>query len=121
MFFGSVTTDTGRPRGRATFTQRKNTPFQAMAADGAKIALWELFRAGYKLVAFVHDEFVVELSENCDHTAEAKRIDDICCRAMEQVTGTIPIQCEYALSACWSKEAEIVVDERGRLQVWQPA
>ena len=115
LFFGTVTTVTGRPRGQATFTQRKNTPFQATAADGAKIALWKLFRAGYKIVAFVHDEFVIELPTDADHTKEAKRIDEICCRSMEQVTGTVPIECEYALSYRWSKDAEAVWDEDGRL------
>ena len=120
LFFGTVTTVTGRTRGRATFTQRKNTPFQATAADGAKIALWAMYRAGYKLVAFVHDEFVIELPESCDYTSEAKRIDRICCRSMEQVTGTVPIECEYAISTCWSKQAEAVWTDRGQLVVWQP-
>ncbi len=120
LFFGTVTTVTGRPRGQATFTQRKNTPFQANAADGTKIALWKLFRAGYKLVAFVHDEFVIELPEDGDHTTEAKRIDDICCRSMEQVTGKIPISCEYSLSRRWYKEAEAVFDDEGQLLVWEP-
>lgn len=118
LFFGTVTTITGRPRGRATFTQRKNTPFQAAAADGCKIALWKLFRAGYKVVAFVHDEFVIELPENCDFTQEAIRIDQICCRSMEQVTGDVPIECEYAVSYCWSKDAEAVWDNDGRLVPW---
>lgn len=120
LFSGTVTTVTGRPRGRATFTQRKNTPFQGMAADGAKMALWQLFRAGFKVVCFVHDEFVVELPVACDHGAEAERIDLICCRAMEQITGTVPIETEYAVATCWSKQAELVRDEHGRIQVWRP-
>ena len=67
LFFGTVTTATGRVRGRATFTQRKNTPFQGMAADGTKIALWNLYKTGYRIVAFVHDEFVIELPLDADH------------------------------------------------------
>ena len=121
LFFGTVTTTTGRPRGAATFTQRKNTPFQANAADGAKIALWKLFREGYKVVAFVHDEFVIELPADADHAKEAQRIDDICCRSMEQITGTVPIACEYSLSRRWYKQAEAVFDDQGRLLVWDPS
>ena len=121
LFFGTVTTVTGRPRGQATFTQRKNTPFQANAADGAKIALWRLFRAGYRIVAFVHDEFVIELSEDADHSSEARRIDDICCTSMEQITGNVPIACEYSLSHRWYKQAEAVFDDEGRLLVWEPS
>ena len=120
LFFGTVITETGRPRGRATFTQRRNTPFQGMAADGAKIALWELHKAGYRTVAFVHDEFLIELPEQEDYRQDAKQIDHICCQAMQQVTGTVPIECEYALAYWWSKEAAAVWDEQGRLVVWQP-
>ena len=36
--------------------------------------------------------------------AEAQRIDEICCRSMEQITGTVPIACEYALSRRWYKQ-----------------
>jgi DNA adenine methylase len=118
LFFGTVITATGRARGIATFTQRRNTPFQGMAADGTKIALWNLYKAGYRIVAFVHDEFVVELPEDVDYAKEATRIDEICCRSMEEVTGSVPIGCEYALSRRWSKDAAEVWDEDGRLVPW---
>ncbi len=39
---------------------------------------------------------------------------------MERVTGTVPIECEFALSTCWSKEAQMLVDGQGRLKVWKP-
>ena len=119
LFLGTLTTLTGRVRGQATYTQRCNTPFQGLASDGCKLALWELHKAEYRVIAFVHDEFVVELPKDADWTAEAKRIDRICCDSMETVTGTVPIQCEYALSHNWSKDAEAVWDENGRLIPWQ--
>ncbi len=118
LFFGSVLTSTGRVRGRATFTQKRNTPFQGMAADGAKLALWDLHKAGYHVVAFVHDEFVIELPEHADHTQEAATINHICCKTMEQVTGAVPVGCEYALCYRWSKEAEAVFSDEGRLLPW---
>lgn len=120
LFFGTVTTVTGRSRGQATFTQRKNTPFQANAADGAKIALWNLFRAGYKTVAFVHDEFVLELPESGDLDLAAQRVNKICCDSMQQLTGTVPIECEYAVATCWSKRAELLYDDAGKIRVWKP-
>ena len=78
LFLGTVVTNTGRVRGAATFTQRRNTPFQAMAADGTKLALWELHKHGYHVVAFIHDEFVIALAEHADHAKEAQAIDRIC-------------------------------------------
>jgi DNA polymerase I-like protein with 3'-5' exonuclease and polymerase domains len=56
-YFPSATI-TGRIRGACRYTNGKNTPFQGLAADGAKIALWELERQGFNPLMFVHDEIV---------------------------------------------------------------
>jgi DNA polymerase family A len=115
LFRAGVTTLTGRVRGRVGFTQARNTPFQGLAADGAKLALYELIRADYRVVAFVHDEVVVELPEDADHAAEARRVESIMNRAMEMVTGNVPVAVEFALSRRWSKRAKAVFDPEGRL------
>lgn len=121
LFFGPVVTLTGRLRGRVGFSQARNTPFSGLAADGAKLALWGLYRAGFRTVAFVHDEALIELPEEADHTEEAKRIDSILCEAMEQLTGSVPIACEYALADRWYKGAEAIFDDQGRLRRWLPS
>ena len=109
LFYTGVTTLTGRVRGRVGFTQARNTPFQGLASDGAKLALWALIRAGYRVVAFIHDEIVIELPEvGVDHAAEARRIEEIMNDSMERVTGAVPVACEYALSRRWSKNAKAV-------------
>ena len=120
LFFSPVVTPTGRLRGRVGFSQSRNTPFQGLAADGAKIALWGLYKAGYRAVAFVHDEVLIELPKAANHTEEAKRIDVILCGSMEQLTGSIPIACEYALADRWYKQAEAVFDSKGELTLWNP-
>jgi len=101
------------------YTAARNTPFQGLAANGAKRALWQLLRAGYRVVAFVHDEVLIELPIQADHTAEARRINRILCQAMQEFTGSIPIQCEYALAQRWHKAAEAVF-ENGKLMPWSP-
>ena len=98
----------------------RNTPFQGIAGDGAKLALWGLYRAGFRAVAFVHDEVLIELPIGSDHAAAAKRIDRILCETMEELTGSIPIACEYALSDPWYKAAEAVFNEKGQRQLWKP-
>lgn len=120
LFFSPVATITGRLRGKVSFSQSRNTSFQGLAADGAKLALWNLYQAGFRSVAFVHDEVLIELPINSDHTAQAARIDKILCNAMRELTGSVPIACEYALCDRWYKEAVAVFDEDGRLQRWQP-
>ena len=120
LFFSPVVTITGRLRGKVGFSQSRNTPFQGIAADGAKIALWNLFRSGFRVVAFIHDEFLIELPVDSDHTEEASRIDRILCDSMKQLSGTVPISCEYALSDRWYKEAEAVFDDKKKLRLWKP-
>ena len=118
LFRSGVTTLTGRIRGRVGFAQARNTPFQGLAADGAKNALWNLTREGFRVVAFIHDEVIVELPDDADHTAEAIRIENIMNRSMKVVAGDVPVACEYALSRRWSKDAKAIFDD-GRLVPWE--
>jgi len=120
LLYSPVATPTGRIRGQVPFTAARNTPFQGLAADGAKLAMWNLLLAGYRVVAFVHDEFVIELPVDADHTQEAQRINAICCGSMQQVVGDIPIACEFSLSDRWYKQATAVWDADGTLKIWQP-
>jgi DNA polymerase I-like protein with 3'-5' exonuclease and polymerase domains len=115
-----VATPTGRIRGGVGFTAARNTPFQGLAADGAKLAMWELVKAGYRIAAFVHDEFVIELPAQADHTAAAQQVERICCTAMQQLLGDIPVSCEYALADRWYKQAAAVTDNAGKLTTWKP-
>ena len=116
----TVWTLTGRMRKGVTYTMARNTPFSGLAADGAKLAMWQLLRAGYRVVAFVHDEFIIELPADADHTAQAGHVEHICCQAMQQLVGDIPIECEYALAERWYKQATAVRDPDGKLIPWQP-
>ena len=120
LLHSPVATPTGRIRGQVAFTAARNTPFSGLAADGAKLAMWNLLLAGYRVVAFIHDEFVIELPLDADHTREAERVNGICCSSMQQVVGNIPVACEYSLTDRWYKQATAVRDADGKLRVWQP-
>jgi hypothetical protein len=122
LFGGGVATLTGRIRGGVTFCQARNTPFQGLAADGAKLALWRLVAEGYRVVGFVHDEILVELPDEGGFVSEAKvaRVKEIMCRAMEEVlVGEVPVNCEATVSTCWSKDAKLIVRD-GRVIPWEP-
>jgi hypothetical protein len=69
-----VFTLTGRLRSQTTFCSSRNTLFQGPAADGAILALWLVWRAGYKVIDFVHDQLVIE-SPADDHVGD--RIADV--------------------------------------------
>jgi len=103
FFGGPAFTLTGRVRGGCTYTQIKNSPFQGLAADGAKLALWRLLRAGFSIIAFIHDEIIVELPA-ATAAADAPRVDAILNAAMEEVMqGLVPSGVEGRLAECWQK------------------
>ena len=122
LFAQDVATLTGRIRGGVDYGPSRNTPFQGLAADGAKLALWRLVREGFRVVGFVHDEVLVELPDEGGFVSEEKivRIKEIMCGEMEEVLGgNVPVDCEATLSTCWSKHARLIVRE-GKVFPWSP-
>lgn len=115
---GPSFTLTGRLRANATYTARHNTCFQGLAADGAKLALWRLWRAGYRLVNFIHDEVLIELPEAMDLNEHVERVTQLMINGMLEVVPDIRISVECVATDCWSKDAQAVYDSHGRLEVW---
>jgi hypothetical protein len=115
-----VFTFTGRLRANATFAARHNTVFQGLAADGAKLALWQLWRAGYQIVNFIHDEILVEIPKGSNLTLHAEVIRQLMIDGMMQVVPDVRIEVQYAVSGAWAKSAEVTFDDKGRLTVWTP-
>lgn len=119
----------GRVRGQCTYTQSCNTRFQGLAADGAKLALFNvMYEAfadrdsplyGARGGAFIHDEIMLEVPE--DRAADAAvRLSEIMVETMKIFTPDIRIEAEPALMRRWYKEAEPVYDEDGKLIPWEP-
>jgi DNA polymerase I-like protein with 3'-5' exonuclease and polymerase domains len=115
-----VFTLTGRLRANATYSARHNTIFQGLAADGAKQALWLLWRAGYRIVNFVHDQVLVEVPAHEDLQAHADRVRQWMIAGMQRVVPDVRVEVQYAATNRWYKAAEAVRDVRGRLLLWEP-
>jgi hypothetical protein len=100
LFATTAITMTGRVRGACTYTQARNTPFQSLAADGAKRALWRLVREKFHVVAFVHDEIVLEV----DSSEEALKAKEIMESEMHAaMDARVPVECSMAISPVWEK------------------
>ncbi len=112
---------TGRVRAACSYTESRNGPFQGLAADGAKLALYALMRAGHRVVAFVHDEVLVDVPESDDYRAAANDIANIMIEAMREVCPDVKIQTEYAVMRRWRKDAKAEYDEEGRLIPYEDA
>jgi hypothetical protein len=103
LYHQCVATLTGRIRAGVGYTDGRNTPFQSLCADGAKLALWNLLYAGYDVYAFVHDETLVQVPAQ-GAEEHGRRIRDIKVRAMEEVMGHgVPAECDWVVADCWTK------------------
>ena len=79
----------------------KNTPFQSLAADGAKLALWNLLHAGFDVYGFVHDEILVDLPLE----AAEPRVESSGHHGAFDGGGPegIPADCEWKICPRWAK------------------
>jgi hypothetical protein len=99
----TAATLTGRLRAGLPYTASKNTPFQSLAADGAKLALWNLLYAGFDVCGFIHDEILVQLPVGTAEEA-ARQVQALLVRSMETVMGQgIPAACARVVADCWRK------------------
>lgn len=99
----SVFTWTGRLRANATFCSARNCIFQGLAADGAIMALWYVWRAGYRIVDFVHDQIVVEAPADNWVLARAQHIEHLMKQGMLTVVPGMLVKVETVVSRSLNK------------------
>ena len=107
LFSERTETITGRIQSKATYCQARNSRFQGLAGDGAKLALFELFKRGIRVVAFIHDEIVIEVPEGSDYRSRRDELMEVMKTSMQQVVPDVEIRvhCNGVMKH-WSKEVE---------------
>lgn len=125
-----VIVQSGFKRGAVGYTNAANTYFQGLAAHASKAALFETSRRCYNVrdswlygsrpVNFVHDEIVCETPLFVAHEA-AQELETLMVEQMQRYTPDIPVAATAALMFNWSKDAEPVHNEDGRLVPWEAA
>lgn len=119
----------GRMRGGCSFTKFCNQNFQGIVANWAKFAAWLVSREchvvresplyGSHLVAFNHDELVIETPRHRAHEA-AMRLKELVELAGRHYIKHVRVEADVFLSAHLYKAAKAVTDEAGRLVEWVP-
>jgi len=118
---------TGRLRGGLSYTAAANNYFQGVASDLAKRALFAVTQACYceptsplyqsRVVAFIHDEILLEVPEDRAHEAAFETVR-LMVREASIVCPDVPFEAEPALCERWDKNMEPVF-ENGRLVPWK--
>lgn len=101
---GGVMTATGRVRNKAGYTAKRNTIFQGLAADGAKFAMWKLWRRGFRIVNFVHDEFLIEVSDDSNVAAKCGEIEWLMQQGMGEVLPGLPVRINTKVMRRWESD-----------------
>ena len=122
----------GMIRRNCFYTEATNgAALQTPTAEGAKISLWNLARAlydatvssilrGCHMLAFVHDEVIVEIPHDEVMHERGFEIAKIMREGMQKVMTQVKVGASPACMFRWNKDAETVLDSNGRLQVWTP-
>lgn len=97
---GMVYTLTGRARGNTSYCAVANTPFQGLGSDMAKLALYKLTKAGFKIVNFIHDECILEQDISMDRYEEAC---SLMVEAGRKVAPDLKIEVEGGRAPRWIK------------------
>ncbi len=123
---------TRRFRGGASYCAACNNGFQALGADCAKNAGWNISRCLYtshasplfnaRMVAFVHDEFILETSEGPtahDAALELAKLMREGANVYLPDVQLVAAKMKPLLMKRWSKKAKPLFDQEGRLVPWQ--
>lgn len=128
----AYTTPMGAYRAACAYTSAANGSFlQTPTAEGAKMAVFDVVRACYdtsrpgpllgcRPLDFIHDEILTEIPEDGFEHERAAAIEAKMVDAMSAIFPRLPVRVESALMRRWRKQAELVIDENGRLAVWEP-
>jgi hypothetical protein len=100
----AVFTCTGRLRANATFCSSRNCIFQGLAADGAILGLWSIWRAGYSIVSFVHDQVIVEVRADDNVPAHVAAIESRLIQGMRAVTPELRVRVESVVTQSLNKK-----------------
>lgn len=96
-------TITGRVRANADYCASKNCPFQGLAADGNKLALFNLEKAGFRPLIFIHDEIICE-EPVYHHKSRFEEMKKIMIDSMKMVVPDVDIKVEGHILDKWEKK-----------------
>lgn len=109
---------TGRVCRNRGYCQGKNYHFQSLAADIAKLAGYNLLKKSYKLVGFIHDEFLIEIPLTEDLKQVEHDVIQEMLNAAKELSPNVKYSVEGTYMQLWSKNAKTIINEDGSYTPW---
>jgi DNA polymerase I-like protein with 3'-5' exonuclease and polymerase domains len=100
LFNNDIITLTGRIRQNLNYTVSFNYYRSGLAADLSKLALWNLVYSEFKIVAFIHDEIILEIN-NKNIYSNTKIAEIIMNNSLPELSKIIPIKCKSKIMKNW--------------------
>lgn len=104
---------TGRCRDNVGVNAQKNTQFQGLAADVAKLATFEFVKRGYKVCNFIHDEVLVHVHRDEISQEWARNAEELWLAPAKKLLPDMTAKAEYTVSDRWVKKSCWQVDASG--------
>ena len=87
-----VFTLTGRLRAIAELSGSAQHCFPRLSCRQHQLALWTLWRAGYRIVNMIHDQILVEIAHGCDYEAESEKVRQLMVEGMKAVVPDVRVE-----------------------------
>lgn len=105
--FNSIIFPSGRCMSRLGKTQALNNAFQGRAADGAKLGLYNLIKENFRVVNFIHDEYLIEVPEDSNLLELKLQAEKILIDAMKKFCPDVKIEVDSKYLRSWDKYSEV--------------
>jgi DNA polymerase-1 len=98
----TIITRTGFVVANCRYTQYLNYQMQSLVAEGAKLMLYSLYRSPFKVVAFVHDQVLIEIEEE-KASVYLPEVTQIMVEAMEKVILGVKVRVDGEIKKKFTK------------------
>jgi DNA polymerase I-like protein with 3'-5' exonuclease and polymerase domains len=115
--YNSVIFESGRIRAFTDYCQSKNNPFQGLAADGAKVALYSLIKSGFKVINFIHDEYLIEIPLDSKLAVAEETVRNILITSMAVYCPNVKVEVDAQWMYNWSKKGTHKISPNGVLKL----
>jgi DNA polymerase-1 len=107
QYWSDVVMPCGRKRAECQYTVAHNTPFQGLASDGIKTAMYQIYREGQiDMSIMIHDELICSVPLADSYNDQADYLEGMMIKGMQEQCPNVMIKAEAVVTDKWLKGAD---------------